>query len=167
MKYFYILGNVCSMFGLVATIYLFPESQKITTTAHWLVYGSVSLSVAFWLYFYLKPKNPIAKFIDDRTDFSGKYRDSENQSRDIVEGELEVNTLNWGAIVQLPPFEEIPTIRLLSSNNSGNINTPQIEETTEDFFKVKINSSEQVGKWKWRAKGKLLKKADNNQKLKS
>lgn len=166
MKYFYIFGNICSILGFVAAIILFPEKAAISTTAKWLVVTLILLSTLFWLYFYFRPKNPIAKFIDSRIDFTGEYLDTSNQSQDIIEGVLEVNTSNWGTTVGLPPFEDTPTIRMLSFDNSNNSNPPTIHDVTVDSFKVKIDSSTQSGKWKWRARGKLLTKS-NDTKMKN
>ncbi|GEM_PF-2444157 len=157
MKYFNIFGNLCSILGFVAAISIIQYEPKIPIPTRWLIFALIALTVIFWLIFYFAPQNPISRFIDSRTDFTGKYSDSQAQVLDIIEGEFEVNTSNWGATVMLPPFEIPPKIKILFCFDCDNANAPQLIEVTEDNFKVKINSSSQTGKWRWRARGKLLK----------
>ncbi len=161
MKYFFIFGNICSILGFVAAIYQMSGKSNLSATSKTLMLILVVLSIIFWLFFYLKPQNRIANYIETQTDFSGKYTDSQNQTMDIVEGEFEVNTMNWGTSVDLPPFEEQPIVRILYCIDRDTKNYPKIVEVTEDYFKVQIGSSTQTGKWKWRARGKLLQSMEN------
>lgn len=155
MKYFYIFGNICSIFGFIIAIIAFPENPKISDTAKLAILASILITIFFWIYFYLKPLNRLAAFIEARTDFSGKYQDSKNQIQDIIEGDFDVDCQNWGALVTLPPFESPPLISILYSHK-GKGDVPKIVDITNDNFTVRINSSTQEGTWRWRARGKLL-----------
>ena len=78
---------------------------------------------------------------------------------DVVEGEVRLDTISWGARVQLPPFERPPEITLApyslpTFDQTGP--TPEVLNVTQDGFEVKIGSSTSAVIWKWRAKGKLL-----------
>jgi len=157
MKYFYIFGNICSILSFLAAILVLPENTEILISAQWFILLLILLTILFWLFFYLKPQNPIANIIDSRINFTGEYSDTQNQTQDIIEGVFDVNTSNWGTRVMLPPFEDKPNIRILYCTYGDGGDTPLIEEVTADYFKVKINSSTQTGTWKWRARGKLLK----------
>ena len=77
------------------------------------------------------------------------------QARDIVEGECEVDTVTWGGVIMLPPFATAPQITLSSLDGRG-LDEPTIVSVTPDRFKIKITNSGQAGKWKWRARGTLL-----------
>ena len=78
---------------------------------------------------------------------------------DVVEGEVRLNTINWEARVQLPPFEQPPEIALSpysrpTFDETGP--TPEVLNVTRDSFELKIRSSTSAIVWKWRARGKLL-----------
>lgn len=156
MKYFYIFGNICSIVSLVAAIEI-PYISNLLDLDKWLIVGLLGFSVIFWLIFYFKPHGSISKFYDSRIDFTGSYSDSSNNAQDIIDGDFEVDTDTWGGNVLLPPFEEKPTVNILSKVNSNCLQKPIIEIVSEDFFTVKINSSVQAGKWNYRVRGKLLK----------
>ena len=156
MKYFGITGNIASILGFFTTIYMLKTSD-ISNAYLWGIFGFIFATIVFWVWFYLKPNNPIAKTIDSKMDFSGKYIDSKEISQDVVEGCFEVDTRNWGTSVSLPPFEKPPKISIISSHCKER---PEIKEITTDSFRVKIWNSDQSGTWKWRARGKLLKRVN-------
>lgn len=165
MKYFYMFGNICSIVGLVASIGQLNSTNGNLTLGRWIIITLVVLTIIFWLYFYFKPSNPIVKIINSRIDFTGEYHDSknQNQTKNIYEGEFEVSTSKWQTIVPLPPFEEPPIIRPLSCDSNEECPLPEINNVTEDSFTAKIHSSTQSGKWKFRARGKLMKKVENSE----
>lgn len=166
MKYFYIFGNICSILGFIAAIITLRDDTNILGPYKWLIIGLIVFTVIFWLIFYIKPHGRISKFIDSRIDFTGKYTDTGNQTHDIIEGIFEVNLSNLGTKVMLPPFEKMPIIRILYciDKDKDKLDDPIIEYVSEDYFTVKIYSSTQTGKWKWRARGKLLKIVDEKTK---
>jgi pimeloyl-ACP methyl ester carboxylesterase len=69
----------------------------------------------------------------------------------IVEGTLRVDTNTWKTSVLLPPFAKPPEVTLARRDGRGR--APTIESVTCDKFTVSIRSSDQAGKWHWRAKG--------------
>ena len=76
-------------------------------------------------------------------------------SDQIVEGVLSFDA-GWRESVLLPPFLNKPEITLVPDGWIASKDLV-IEEVTTDKFTVKISSSDQRGKWKWRARGSLLK----------
>jgi hypothetical protein len=68
-----------------------------------------------------------------------------------IEGLLSFDT-GWRQSVLLPPFVNKPEITLVPDGWSAP-EDPFLEEITVDKFTAKIFSSNQEGKWKWRARG--------------
>jgi hypothetical protein len=85
----------------------------------------------------------------------GLRQASASQARDVVEGECEVDTLTWRTRVMLPPFREAPQITLARPGGGASAE-PEIESITPDQCTIRIKSSNQSGKWGWRARGTLL-----------
>jgi hypothetical protein len=156
MSYFYIFGNLCSVLGFVGLVLQSLGTFNNSVISRWLIICLIFFTVIFWLIFYLKPLNPLARIINSRIDFSGEYVDSNKIKYNIVEGEFNLST--WYVHVPLPPFEEPPIIRILSGTGNEDFPLPQIGDITEDSFIAKANMNSVFGKWKYRAKGKLLKR---------
>jgi hypothetical protein len=149
MKYFGIFGSICSVLGFILALYQIMDNPSIV---QWSVLGLVTLTIAFWIYFYKKPANPLAMEITSKMDMSGKYRDSNNRIQDIVQGRV---YLDYGvASVGFPPFEAPPEITLIGSQGS----MPEIRVVTKDSFQMYSGSSSAQGEWKWSARGKLMEK---------
>lgn len=80
-------------------------------------------------------------------------------SVDVVEGEVKLDTMNGGALVQLPPFEQPPEITVTPYSRPTFDETgpaPDVLNVTSDSFELKINNSSSAMTWKWRARGKLV-----------
>ena len=90
-------------------------------------------------------------------DMLAKVMEAEgSQARDIVEGECEVDTVTWGGRIMLPPFIKPPQITLSRPDRHDE---PTIVSITSDQFTIKITNNGQAGKWNWRARGTLLRRA--------
>ena len=76
-----LFGSICSIFGLIISIYLFIENRSIDFL-QWFILGFVILTIAsVCAYFYIKSQNSITKTID-------KYRISKDASEDNIESDL-------------------------------------------------------------------------------
>lgn len=159
MSYFYIFGNLCSILGFLGLILQSLGSFNNSVIAKWLIFGILILTIIFWIIFYLIPLNPLVKIINSRIDFSGVYLDSHTIQHDIVEGEFDLS--DWCVHVPLPPFEDKPIIRIFSGSRKHDFPLPEIFDITEDSFIAKANRDSAFGKWRYRAKGKLLKRINN------
>jgi hypothetical protein len=161
MKLFFISGNIGSILSFLFSLNQFasPESKNwfIVSLLIWAF-----LTLLFWVYFYFRPNNPMAKKFNENLDFSGSYIDKSGKSMDIVEGYVKVDTVGWGATVTLPPFQEVPNVSILSKKGGTVRKRPEVYEITADSFRVIINSSEQSGEWRWRVRGILLESANKN-----
>ena len=160
MKYFGIVGNIGSILGFIVSIYMLKTTDE-SNVYLWSILAFVTSTIVFWIIFYTKPENPIARTINSKMNFTGKYYDSKNEDIDIVEGEFQFNCLS-GSSISIPPFETRPEINITNPNNEEKKYEapPTLIDWTTDSFSVKGNSSTQYGTWKWRARGKLLKRTD-------
>ena len=156
MKYFGLIANISSILGLIASIYMLTQSPS--NIYQWFIIGFVALVFLGLLYFYIKPQNPIARTIDSKLNFTGKYFDSKNTIQDVIESDFFVTEKDRGETVQikLPPYEIPPTIIIFGSSRSTE-HFPIVGEVTNHYFTVKIDYYCEIGKWTWRAIGKQLK----------
>ena len=153
MKNFFILGNICSIFGFISSLYIGINGPN--DIIRWVILPFCIVTIGFWVYFYWKPQNSIAETIDSRINFSGKYYDSNDAIYDIREGYFD--TTQGEMSIQLPPFEEPPEISIVSCDPHAS-SKPHVTNVSKDDFTVHImNWSSNYDKWKWRARGRLLK----------
>lgn len=154
MRNFTICASIASVLSFIAFIFQ-PDNVTEKSQFNQIVFLSwIIITFCFWIYFYVFPLNHIAKRISDRLNYTGRYVDSNKENIDILDGELLVETVTWKTTVNLPPFESLPSVAILKDNN--NYDEPEIYDIKIDGFKVRIHSSAQAGKWKWRVRGKLL-----------
>jgi pimeloyl-ACP methyl ester carboxylesterase len=79
-----------------------------------------------------------------------------DEAQDVVDGECDVDTVTWRQRVMFrPPFKAVPRVTL-SRPDGKSSGEPSIEAVTPDHFTIRISSSQQAGKWTWRARGTLL-----------
>jgi hypothetical protein len=162
MKLFFISGNIGSILSFLFSLNQFvsPESKN------WLIVSLLIwafLTLLFWFYFYFRPSNPLAKKFNENLDFSGSYSDKSGNLLDIVEGYVKVDTMGWGAAVTLPPFQDMPNVSILARKGRTYRDKPKVLDVTLDSFRVSINSSDQSGEWRWRARGILLESSKKNE----
>lgn len=88
-----------------------------------------------------------------------QFSHSIESGRDVLNGEVRLNTISGEARVQLPPFELPPKVTL-SEYSLPTFDEPrpkpEVRNVTQDSFEVKSHSSSTAVIWKWRAEGKLL-----------
>jgi hypothetical protein len=156
MRYFFIMGNLTSIAGFVALVYQNIKTDTQVGLSYWLIFIILFLSICFWIYFYLRPLNPISKKISANLDYTGRYTNSNNPHIDIIEGDVMLDILAWQKIISLPPFEDIPNVEIIRANKEGEHNLPEICDISNDSFKIKIHSANLGGQWRWRARGKIL-----------
>ena len=155
MKYFVILANVASIAGFGASLVTFSPPEDIHYKGQILIIVLL-ITVSFWLYFYFRPLNKLARNIDRRVDYTGKYLNTLGEDVDVLEGAAEIDTTTWDTLITLPPFEEPPKIVIINRNGIKNSKAPDILDVTTESFRMKISDSRQFGLWRWRARGKLL-----------
>lgn len=59
-------------------------------------------------------------------------------------------------------YSKIPNVSILSKKGGTVRKRPEVYEITADSFRVIINSSDQSGEWRWRARGILLESIKKN-----
>lgn len=160
-----ILKVFIGLVGAVVGISILTETIPLPFEWGEIPVGLVSLlatPIYFFIDFLIKrkkehstksPTDDIME-ISPKTDFSGEYFDSNNIIQNVVQGYVYLGS--GVASVGFPPFEEPPAITFIGSKDS----MPNIIEVTKDSFQIYANNSGAQGKWKWSAKGKLLKKVD-------
>jgi len=107
----------------------------------------VSLAIYFW-----PSGNASKSTLIDSSEKWGITKEYSVGGEDIIEGWLTTDTLTWGATIPIPPFKKPPEIDFWREDGAG-IEKPNIVERTADQFTVNISSSNQSGRWIWRAKG--------------
>ena len=165
MQYFFIAGNVASIAALIGFL-LQLNGQANDGILSYVTYGFIVATAAFWVYFYFAPDNRVSKAIRDRLDFSGKYTDSANKQVEIVEGEFEAKHLGL-LVIQLPPFEDAPSVVVFPKNNGNIDHPPTVSQVTKDTLDINVTSTTAYGTWKYRARGTLLSPLAGNDKHKT
>ncbi len=156
MEYFFIAGNVASVVALIGFLlqvgHVMPDDKVTRDT---LMLG-VGLTVAFWIYFYVAPRNRVKKAVRNSLDFAGSYTDSSNRPIEVFEGEFTLSDFGVHTI-PIPPFETTPTVTIYSEGkNAPRPLSPS--KVASDSFEVNAMSGDQWRTWRFRARGPQLKR---------
>jgi len=138
MKYLSFSADICSVYALIYTLI------KDTSYLYLCIFGAlITLIIVFAVIGTIDSKPGYIEYplLGDETEY-------------VIEGcvKLVFNRVN---IVRLPPFKTIPQINIISYCGET---SPEISNITTDSFQIKVMTSSQEGKCRWRARGKLLKK---------
>ena len=154
MEYFFIAGNVASLMALVGFLLQLSHLVPDNKVTYWTLVASVILTVLFWLYFYLAPRNRVKKAVQDRLSFGGLYISSSNDPIEVYEGEFTLSHFGVQTI-PIPPFETNPTVTIF---HVGQVKAdpPSVSKITLDSFEVSPTTSSQWCVWRFRARGRQL-----------
>lgn len=156
MDYFFIAGSVASLVSLIAFVLQVGHYLPDDKVVRYAILLAVALTGAFWIYFYLAPRNRVRKAIRDRLDFAGSYTDSSNRAIEVFEGEFTLSDFGVHTI-SIPPFEETPTVTIYSEGKDApKPLTPS--RVSLDSFEVSAWSGDQWRTWRFRARGPQLKR---------
>ena len=157
-EYFYIACSLASLVAFVGYVIELRKSRK--DLANKLIGSFLTLTLIFWLWFYLFPENPVKEKIESKTHKVIKFKPYVNGSGEgLVEGTFEISTGYGDGVVFIPSFVEPPTIYIMRSDDEHTyLDSSPIQpiNITTDSFSYEIYSSQKMGKWLYKARGKLL-----------
>ena len=158
MEYFYIICSLASLFCFIAYVADQLKGERRRRT-YLLLSFFVITTLIFWLWFYYAPSNPVREKIAIRSSLVGSYQNSRGVDVYVDEGEFTA-TNNGGRHLFGEVFENPPQVSLVRANTSHGMSEepPELTEIDKDYFEYRYNDSSQGGRWKFRARGKLLRK---------
>jgi hypothetical protein len=155
LDYLYIACGLASLVAFIGFVIDLWMRGADSWQINFVVGSFVTLTGAFWLWFYFSPKNAVRTAIEDRRFSIKSYTDGEKQV-DVVEGTVEIGLTVGATSVLLPPFVAPPAITLARPDGRSHDGPVPHVVSTNDRFTIKINDSGSSGLWIWRARGVLL-----------
>jgi hypothetical protein len=157
MEYFYIACSIASFIGFVISLYSIYSQRKTKIYFKYFLVLFIAITIAFWIWFYFAPRVTPQKIISERLLKINTYTDGK-EIIDIIEGEIDFRNLGPKGIF-FPPFKDKPIIEFISISNMPTSDPTVLELTTNKLI-AKVGNTTQLGKWKYRLRGELLRKVN-------
>ena len=146
---------MAALAGFVAQALHIRSDQSV---AHFAFGAFAIVTIAFWIYFYVAPRNRVRKAVRDSLDYAGTYLNSSNDQIDVYENEFAPSSFGVKR-VSLPPFETVPTVTIFAVGETDSL-PPEIVEVMLEAFDVRAQNTNQFRTWRFRARGLRLRRMD-------